>query len=76
MIGRRDAEINRKKVADYGLTFPVVLQKQWEISKLYGIFATPIAYLIDENGIIVRDVAKGADAILGLLAPSPRAMAA
>lgn len=67
MISRRDEEANRKKVAELGLTFPVVLQKQWEISKLYGIFATPIGYLVDAEGIIVHDVAKGADAILALL---------
>ena len=28
----------------------MVLQKQWEISRLYGMFATPIAYLVDERG--------------------------
>ena len=32
------------------------------------MFATPIAYLIDEAGIIANDVAVGPDAILALLA--------
>ncbi len=68
MISRRDEEANRKKMAEHGVTFPVVLQKQWEVSRLYGIFSTPVGYLIDENGVIVRDVAVGADAILQLLA--------
>jgi peroxiredoxin len=63
MISRLDRETNRKKVAELGLTFPVVLQKRWEVSQKYGMFATPIAYLIDERGIIARDVAVGADAI-------------
>jgi peroxiredoxin len=76
MISRQDEEANRKKVAEYGLTFPVVLQKQWEISRWYGIFATPVGYLIDENGVIVRDVATGAEAILGLLASPSQAKAA
>jgi peroxiredoxin len=67
MVSRGDAEANRKKVAEHGLTFTVLLQKQWEISKLYGIFATPVGYLIDADGVIVRDVAKGGEAILGLL---------
>jgi len=67
MISRRDAEANRTKVPEHGLTFPVLLQKQWEISKLYGIFATPVGYLIDADGVIVRDVAKGSEAILDLL---------
>ena len=32
------------------------------------MFATPAAYLIDENGVIVAEVATGTDAILALLA--------
>ena len=35
---------------------------------MYGIFATPVAYLIDEQGIIAADVASGADAIQALMA--------
>lgn len=67
MISRGDLEDNRAKVAAYGLTFPVVLQRHWEISRLYGMFATPIGYLIDARGIIAQDVAVGSDAILALL---------
>jgi peroxiredoxin len=67
MITRGDRQENLAKVAELKLTLPVVLQKQWEISLSYGMFATPIGYLIDERGVIVRDVAVGADAILGLL---------
>ena len=59
---------NRCKVKEHGLTFPVLLQQQWEISRRYAMFATPIAYLIDEAGVIVKDVAVGGDAIGGLLA--------
>jgi peroxiredoxin len=66
MLSRRDMESNRAKVEEHGLTFPVVLQRQWEISRLYGIFGTPAAYLIDEEGIIVTDVAVGVEAILAL----------
>ena len=67
MLSRGDREANRLKVEEHGLTFPVVLQKRWEISLLYAMFATPIAYLIDEQGIIAADLAAGADAILNLL---------
>jgi hypothetical protein len=31
------------------------------------MFATPIAYLIDEQGVITRDVAVGVEPILALL---------
>jgi hypothetical protein len=41
---------------------------QWEISRRYAMFATPIAYLIDEAGIIARDVAVGVEPILALMA--------
>lgn len=67
MVSRGEVEANRQKVAEQGLTFPIGLQKKWEISRAYAIFATPIAYLIDENGFIAADVATGADAILVLL---------
>lgn len=67
MISRGDAELNRRKVAQSSLSFAVVLQKEWEISQLYGMFATPIGYLIDERGILLSDVAVGAEPILNLL---------
>ena len=43
---------------------------QWEISCRYAMFATPVAYFIDEAGVIVMDVAVGGDAIGELLAQS------
>ena len=67
MISRGEPKENRTKIKEYGLTFPVVLQQQWEISRKYAMFATPVAYLVDEEGVIARDVAVGTDAILGLL---------
>ena len=66
MVSRGDAERNRSKVAEFGLTFPVVLQDQWKLSREYAKFATPIAYLIDAEGRIAADVAVGIDAILAL----------
>jgi len=36
-------------------------------SRLYAMFATPMAYLIDETGIITRDVAVGVDKIIDLM---------
>ena len=75
MVSRGDAERNRSKVAAHGLTFPVVLQDQWKLSREYAKFATPIGSLIDEEGRIAADVALGLDAILAL--PSrAKAMAA
>jgi peroxiredoxin len=67
MISKGEPKENRAKVKEHGLTFPVVLQQQWEISRRYAMFATPIAYLIDEKGVIVHEVAVGVEPILTLL---------
>ena len=67
MISRGEPKENRAKVKEHGLTFLVVLQQQWEISRRYAMFATPVAYLIDEAGVIAHDVAVGSDAILEMM---------
>jgi peroxiredoxin len=66
MISRRDAEATLAKTNHLGLSFPIVMQKQWEISLLYAKFATPIAYLVDEQGVLLSDVAIGIEPILAL----------
>ena len=67
MISRGDEVENKSKAEAFGFPFPVLRQKSWEISKLYGMFATPIAYLVDENGIIEKEVAVGPEPILALV---------
>jgi peroxiredoxin len=66
VISRRDAEATRAKAESLNLTYPIVLQKQWEVSLKYGMFATPIGYLIDEQGAVAKDVAVGVEPILAL----------
>lgn len=66
VLSRRDVEANRAKAVALGLTYPIVLQRQWEISLKYAKFATPIGYLIDEQGILASDVAVGVEPILAL----------
>ena len=70
MISKGEPKENRAKVKEHGLTFPVVLQQQWEISRKYAMFTTPVAYLVDEEGVIARDVAVGTDAIQTLFVRS------
>ena len=67
MVSRGDVVVNRKKVAQHGLTFPIVLQRRWEVSRRFGMFATPIAYYIDQKGIIRGNIAVGLEQILRLL---------
>jgi len=66
IVSRGGAEANRTEIIEHGLTIPVVLQRHWEISRTYGMLATPIAYLIDEGGTIAAPVAVGIDEILTL----------
>jgi len=66
MISRGTVEANLAKATSHQLTFPIVLQEQWKISREYAIFATPAGYLI-EQGIIAASVALGCDAILALV---------
>ena len=66
MVSRGEPEENRRKAAEHGVEFPVVIQPQWKLSKEYGIFATPVAFLINEDGVIAKNVANGAHEILAL----------
>jgi peroxiredoxin len=67
MVSRGEIGENRQKAKQHKLTFPIVMQRKWEISKLYAMFASPISYLIDEEGRTMGEVAVGAEAILALL---------
>jgi peroxiredoxin len=67
MISQGEPDENRAKVKEHRLTFVVVLQQSWAISRRYAIFATPAAYLLDQKGVIAHDVAIGAEPILNLL---------
>ena len=66
MISRGEREMNRRKVEEHGIAFPVAIQPAWKVSKAYGIFSTPVGFLIDENGVIVREVARGPEAVMAL----------
>jgi len=67
-ISRGDASANRAKADEHALTFPIALQRHWDTSKDYGMFAVPIAYMIDEDGILVSNAAVGPEPILELTA--------
>jgi peroxiredoxin len=66
LVGRGDLEENRSKAEQSGIDFPYVLQERWKLSKQYGIFATPVGFLIDEQGMIAHEVAVGPDQIIAL----------
>ena len=66
MVGRGDPEANRRKADAYGVTFPVVMQRYSELSRKYGIFATPVAFLISPEGVVEKPMATGQEEILAL----------
>ena len=68
MVSRGEVDANRRKAEEHGIDFPVVIQPGWKLSKQYGIFATPVAFLIGKDGVIARDVAQGREQILALAA--------
>ncbi|HEX5414271.1 MAG TPA: hypothetical protein VFZ25_01310, partial [Chloroflexota bacterium] len=66
MVSRGDLAANQAKADEHGLTFPIAMQRHWEVSRAYAMFKTPIGYLVDPNGVIAEDVAVGGDAVLAL----------
>jgi peroxiredoxin len=68
IVSRGDRDLNREKAKQSGLTFPVALQANWEVSRAYGTFSTPSGYLVDEHGVLATDLASGKEGILRLVA--------
>jgi peroxiredoxin len=73
MVGRGNTELNKKKAEEHDIVFPFVLQQHWRTSRQYGIFETPVAFLIGKDGIIMRNVAKGPDQIMTMAREGVRA---
>jgi peroxiredoxin len=74
VISRGGVDENRRKLAESGVTLRVALQAHWEISRLYGKFSTPMAYLIDEHGRLATGVASGAAPVLALASTGESAL--
>ncbi|MCM3758362.1 redoxin domain-containing protein [Sporosarcina aquimarina] len=56
-VNMTKSELNTKKVQEFvdahGLTFPVLLDSNGDIERIYKVIGLPTTYLIDEDGIIV-----------------------
>jgi methylamine dehydrogenase accessory protein MauD len=52
VVNKSDAEAVRKWMVQAQARFPVVVQEGLDLSKRYEVFATPFAFLIDEQGVI------------------------
>jgi methylamine dehydrogenase accessory protein MauD len=52
VVNNGEAEATQKWAAEAKLSFPVLVQQQFSVSKRYEMYATPFAFLIDEHGVI------------------------
>ena len=51
-VNNGDAETTRAWAAEAKAGFPVLVQERFSVAKQYQVFATPFAFLIDEQGVI------------------------
>lgn len=62
-VNLTNTEKNRANVSDFvedfGLTFPVVMDEEGDVSSTYQVIAYPTSYIIDSQGII-QEVFQGA----------------
>ncbi|MCK6551871.1 TlpA family protein disulfide reductase [Myxococcota bacterium] len=49
-------------VADFGFSFPVVLDEDQVIARRFGVLALPTTYLVDRTGVIRRKILGEVDA--------------
>lgn len=56
VINNADLEQAREYAREVNAQFPVLVQERWSASKRYEVFATPFAFLIDEQRLVT---AKG-----------------
>jgi peroxiredoxin len=73
MVSRGTKEDNQRKVEEHGIRFLVAIQPGWQVSRKYGIFSTPSAFLLDEGHVVARDVAAGRDQVIALATSALRA---
>jgi peroxiredoxin len=66
VVSRGSSDDNLQKAVENKWTFPIALQQNWEISREYAMFFTPIAYLIGIDGRISSEPAIGPDQIVNL----------
>jgi len=52
VVNNGDLDGTRKWSAEVAACFPVLAQEKFTVSKMYQVFATPFAFLIDEKGMI------------------------
>jgi peroxiredoxin len=52
VVNNGEPASTRDWASKLGVSFPVLVQERYELSKRYEAFATPFGFLIDERGVI------------------------
>jgi methylamine dehydrogenase accessory protein MauD len=65
VVNNGDSESTREWAAETKARFPVLAQEKYSVSKRYEAFATPFAFLIDEQGIVRSKGIAGSRQYLG-----------
>jgi peroxiredoxin len=65
VVNNGDPDETRQWAAEVGAHYPVLRQDKFRLSKKYEIFATPFAFVIDEQGVITSNGIVGSAQYLG-----------
>jgi peroxiredoxin len=65
VVNNGEPDESREWAAEIQAQFPILMQEKFSVAKRYEIFATPFAFLIDEQGIIASSGIVGSAQYLG-----------
>jgi methylamine dehydrogenase accessory protein MauD len=65
VVNNGEPDETRQWADEVGARFPVLRQEKFRLSKKYEIFATPFAFVIDEQGVIASNGIVGSAQYLG-----------
>ena len=65
VVNNGESEETREWADEVHARFPVLIQEKFSLSKRYEIFATPFAFVIDEQGVIASNGIVGSAQYLG-----------
>jgi peroxiredoxin len=65
VVNNGEPDESRDWAAEIQARFPVLMQEKFSVAKRYEIFATPFAFLIDEQGLIASSGIVGSAQYLG-----------
>src|SRR4051794_8041288 len=74
VVNRGEAQATRAWAAELGARFPVLVEEGLDLARKYEVFATPFAFLIDEQGVVTsKGIIKDKQHIGFLLSARPAA---